>query len=143
MGKTEYDAHIFNNRFKVDLSEDITKVSSIVLQLDKIESTTGNHHEHKVFIPGIGTFGTITFQGAEHKDGVKKIREWVKTAYDGNDARKSVTVELHNQKGETIRTFHLHECFPIAYNTIDMGSQGGRTTISWTLDVRVTRVEMA
>ena len=31
-------------------------------------------------------FGNITFTGAEHTDGVKKIREWIKSAYDGKDA---------------------------------------------------------
>ena len=99
--------------------------------------------EHKTYIPGGATFGSITFQGAEHKDGVKKIRSWVKDAHDGKNARKSLTIELQNQKGEAVRTFHLHECFPTSYSSIDLGSQGGGGTMTWVLEVRVTRVEMA
>src|SRR5947199_9930554 len=98
MGETEADKHIFVNNFKVDLSDDIVKVTSINMTIPKIPTTSGNDVKEKTWRPGRASFGNITFEGAEHTDGVKKIRTWIKAAYDGSDARKDITVEIHNQK---------------------------------------------
>lgn len=143
MAETEHDKHIFVNNFKVDLSEDITKVSAITMRVPKIPATTGLDIKEKAYRPGRPTFGNITFEGAEHVDGVKKIREWVKKAYDGEESRKDITIEIHSQKGETVRTFNLFRCLPVAYSSIDFGSQGGAQTMHWVLEVRVQRIEMA
>lgn len=142
MAETEADKHIFVNNFKCDLSDDLTKISSINMSIPKIQATTGNDIQQKTFRPGRPTFGNITFQGAEHTDGVKKIRQWVKDAYDGKDARKDITVEIHAQDGSTVRTFNLYRCLPVAYSSIDFNSQGGAATMHWVLEVRVQRIEM-
>jgi len=143
MAETEADKHIFVNNFKVDLSEDITKVSSINMTIPKIAATTGNDVAQKTFRPGRPAFGNITFTGAEHVEGVKKIRAWIKDAYDGKDARKDITVEVHSQKGEIVRSFNLMRCLPTAYSSVDFGSQGGVATMNWVVEVRVPRVEIA
>jgi phage tail-like protein len=142
MAETEADKHIFCNNFKCDLSEDLVKISSINMTIPKISTSTGQDTAQKTFRPGRPTFGNITFQGAEHTDGVKKIRTWIKTAYDGGDARKDMTVEIHNQKGEVVRTFNLYRCLPVAYSSIDFNSQGGAATMHWVVEVRVQRIEM-
>jgi len=142
MAETEADKHIFCNNFKVDLSEDIIKVSSINMTIPKIPTTTGADPGQKTFRPGRPAFGNITFEGAEHPDGVKKIRQWIKDAYDGKDARKDITVEVHSQKGEAVRTFNLYRCLPVAYLSIDFNSQGGAATMHWVVEVRVQRIEM-
>jgi phage tail-like protein len=143
MAATEADKHIFVNNFKVDLNDDITKVSSITMSIPKIQATTGNDTQQKTYRPGRATFGNITFTGAEHTDGVKKIREWIKAAYDGKEARKDITVEVHDQQGSTVRSFNLMRCLPVAYSSIDFGSQGGAQTMQWVVEVRVQRVEIA
>jgi phage tail-like protein len=141
----EADEHVFVNNFNVDLSKDIVKVSAITMRIPKIPATTGLHVKERVYRPGRPVFGNITFEGAEHKgaDGTKKIRDWVKTAYDGKDARKDVTVTVKNQKGEDVRTFNLISCLPVSYSSIDLGSQGGPATMHWVLEVRVQQVKMA
>lgn len=142
MAETEHDKHIFVNNFHCDLSDHITRISSITMRVPKIPAHTGNDIEQKAYRPGRPTFGNITFEGAEHVDHVKKIREWVKTAYDGKDARKDITITIKTQKGEDARTFNLMRCLPINYHSIDLGSQGGAATMHWVLEVRVERVEM-
>jgi len=143
MALTDADAHIFNNNFKVDFNEDIVKVSSINMTFPKVATTTGHDIKERTFRPGRPTYGNITFTGAEHKDTVKTVRAWVKDAYDGKPSRKNITVEVHNQKQEIVRSFNLLECLPVSYSSIDFGSQGGGGTMHWVLEVRVQRVEMA
>jgi len=143
MAATDSDKHIFVNNFKIDLNEDIVKVSSINMTCPKIATTTGTDQKERCFRPGRPTFGNITFQGAEHKETVKIIRQWVKDAYDGKSVRKNVTIEIHAQNHEIVRTFHLFECLPVAYSSVDFNSQGGAATMHWVLEVRVQRVEMA
>src|SRR5437588_421979 len=137
MAETEHDKHIFVNNFHVDLSQDITKVSSINMTVPKIPTTTGSDVQQKTHRPGRPTFGNITFTGAEHPQDVSKVKTWVKTAYDGGDARKDITVEVRNQAGDSVRTFNLFRCLPVAFSSIDFGSQGGAQTSHWVLEVRV------
>jgi phage tail-like protein len=146
MAKTEHDEHIFVNNFVVDMGGEqkhIRKVSPITMRIPKIETTTGLD-KWKTWRPGRPNFGNITFEGAEHKgaDGTKIIRDWVKTAYDGKDARKDITITVKNQKGEDVRTFDLVSCLPVAYSSIDLGSQGGAQTMHWVLEVRVQQIRM-
>jgi len=143
MAETEHDKQLFVNKFKVDLNEHIIRVSSINMTVAKAPAGLGVDGKEKCWRPSRPSFGNITFEGAEHKDSVKKIREWVKKAYDGGDARKDITIEVHNQKGEVVRTYNLFRCLPMAYSSIDFQSQGGKTTMHWTLEVRVQRIEMA
>jgi len=143
MAATDADAHIFVNNFKIDLTDDIVKVSSINMTIPKIATTTGSDVKERCFRPGRPTFGNITLQAAEHKETVKIVRGWVKDAYDGKAVRKNITIEIHNQKHEIVRTFHLFECLPVAYSSIDFNSQGGGSTMHWVLEIRVQRVEMA
>jgi phage tail-like protein len=145
MAETEHDKHVFVNNFDCDLSKDITKISAITMRIPKIPAQTGLDVKEKAYRPGRPVFGNITFEGAEHKgdDGTKKIRDWVKTAYDGKDARKDLTITIKSQKGEPVRTFNLISCLPVAYSSIDFGSQGGAQTMHWVLEVRVQQIKMA
>src|SRR5437870_10362151 len=121
MPETEADKQIFANKFKIDLSGHVTKVSSIQMVIPKYSTPTGLDRV-RTFRPGQPQYGTITIEGAEHVEGVKKIRQWMKDAHDGKDSRKDITIEIHNQKGETVRTFNLYRCLPINYNSIDLNS---------------------
>lgn len=141
MAETESDKHIFVNNFKTDLSDDVTKVSAITMRIPKIPTSTGNDHQERTFRPGRATFGNITFECADHKDGTNKLRQWMKDAYDGKEARKDITIEIRNQKGETVRTFNLYRCLPVHFHAIDVGSQGGQGTMHVTIEVRVQRIE--
>jgi len=143
MAMTEADKHIFVNNFKVDLSDDISKVSSVTMSIPKLPSSTGNDVPQKTFRPGRPTFGNITFTGIEHTEGVKKIRQWIKDAYDGKDARKDITIEIHDQQGQTVRSFNLMRTLPVAYSSIDLSSQGGAQMMQWVVEVRVQRIEIA
>ena len=142
MAETEADKTIFVNNFTVDLCEHITKVSSINMTVPKIQATTGNNTRERTYRPGRPTFGNITFEGAEDLQSVKKVKSWVKDAYDGKPSRKNITVEVKGQDQKTVRTFNLMNCLPIAYSSIDFGSQGGAGTMHWVLEVYVQRVEM-
>jgi phage tail-like protein len=144
MAKTEHDEHIFVNNFVVDMGGEqkhIRKVSPITMRIPKIETTTGLD-KWKTWRPGRPNFGNITFEGSELKDD-NTIETWVKEAYDGNEARKDVTIKIRNQKGEDVRVFNLFSVLPVAYSKIDIGSQGGAQTMHWTLEVNVQRIEMA
>jgi phage tail-like protein len=144
MAETEHDKHVFVNNFDCTLSKDITKISAITMRIPKIPAHTGLDVKEKAYRPGRPVFGNITFEGAEHKgaDGTKIIRDWVKTAYDGKEARKDITVTIKNQKGDDVRTFNLMSCLPVAYSSIDLGSQGGAQTMHWVLEVRVQHITM-
>jgi phage tail-like protein len=144
MAKTEHDEHIFVNNFVVDMGGEqkhIRKVSPITMRIPKIETTTGLD-KWKTWRPGRPNFGNITFEGSELKDD-NTVESWVKEAYDGNEARKDITIKVRNQKGEDVRVFNLFSVLPVAYSKIDIGSQGGAQTMHWTLEVNVQRIEMA
>jgi phage tail-like protein len=138
------DEHVFVNNFTSDLSKDLVKISAITMRIPKIPASTGLDVKERTYRPGRPVFGNITFEGAEHKgaDGTKKIRDWVKMAYDGKDARKNISVTVKNQKGDDVRTFDLESCLPVSYSSIDLGSQGGPSTMHWVLEVRVQQVKM-
>jgi phage tail-like protein len=119
----------------------IRKVSPITMRIPKIETTTGLD-KWKTWRPGRPNFGNITFEGSELKDD-NTVESWVKEAYDGNEARKDITIKVRNQKGEDVRVFNLFSVLPVAYSKIDIGSQGGAQTMHWTLEVNVQRIEMA
>lgn len=144
MARTEHDEHIFVNNFVIDMGGEqkhIRKVSSITMRIPKVQTTTGND-KWMTWRPGRPNFGNITFEGSELKDD-NSVESWVKEAYDGNEARKDLTIKVRNQKGEDVRTFNLFATLPVAYNKIDLGSQGGEQTMHWTLEVNVQRIEMA
>jgi phage tail-like protein len=144
MAKTEHDEHIIVNNFVVDMGGEqkhIRKVSPITMRIPKIETTTGLD-KWKTWRPGRPNFGNITFEGSELKDD-NTVESWVKEAYDGNEARKDITIKVRNQKGEDVRVFNLFSVLPVAYSKIDIGSQGGAQTMHWTLEVNVQRIEMA
>jgi len=144
MAATEHDKHVFVNNFECDLSKDITKISAITMRIPKIPAHTGLDVKEKAYRPGRPVFGNITFEGAECKadDGTKKIRDWVKTAYDGKDARKDISITIKDQAGKDVRHFDLISCLPVAYSSIDLGSQGGAQTMHWVVEVRVQQIKM-
>jgi phage tail-like protein len=141
MAETEADKQVFANGFRCDLSEDILRITSITMDLKKMDATMGIH-AYKEYRPSQPTYGTLSFTMAEHKDGSKKLYQWVKDAQDGKDVRKDLTVEILAQNGDTVRTFNLYRVFPIACRTLDLNSQGGSRSLQITIDCRVQRVEM-
>jgi phage tail-like protein len=143
MAGTEHDEHIFVNNFIIDMGGEkkhIRKVSALTLRIPKIEATAGID-KWKAWRPGRPNFGNITFEGSELKTD-NTVEDWVKEAYDGNEARKDITIKVRNQKGEDVRIFNLFACLPVAYSKIDLGSQGGEATMHWVLEVNVDRIEM-
>jgi len=143
MAQTDADAHIFCSNFRTDLHDDVVKVSSINATFPKVQTTTGFNIAERCFRPGRPSYGNITFQGAEHVESVKKMRAWIKDAYDGKPCRKNITIEIRNQKQEVVRTYNLMETLPVAFSSIDFNSQGGHHTMHWICEVRVQQLKMA
>jgi phage tail-like protein len=122
----------------------VISISPIVARFPPVPASDGRHFQYKCVQPGQPQYGNITFEGAEHKDSIGDIKNWVKDVYDGKEIRKDITVECFDQAKDTVRTFNLHDCFPTAFSILDCGADGqSGTVVRWSLEVRVNRIAMA
>lgn len=129
--------------FECDLSPHIVRISPIRAYFPPIENPDGRHYEYVTYMPGAPAWEDVTFDFLAHKDSLKNIEEWVKAAYRGEDARKTITVTVRNQAQEDVRTYDLIDCLPIHYTKVDVGASGsGKSTImKMTLTCKVNRIE--
>ena len=69
---------------------------------------------------------------------------WLKSSLRPNQRleHRDLTLVIGQANGAK-RTFYLADSYPRSYTQIELSSQGGSMTMSWTLEVRVNRVEMA
>jgi phage tail-like protein len=136
---------LFTNQFDVDLCEDITRVSSITARFPKVDCTDSADAKYKTFMPGNPVYGNITFEGNVHSNTFSNIKDWVKATYNGEDVRKTISVNIRkHQTEDAARSFTLHDCYPLSFNYVDTGAGGsGGMVRTWTLEVRVNRTEMA
>jgi phage tail-like protein len=135
---------VYTSYFKTDLSKHCLSISPITARFPKTKASDSRHHDYVRFQPGQPTYGNITFEVIDHDDSRKDIKTWVKTCYDGNDARKDITIELWNQAKDTVRTFNLIDCFPTSLDYLDVGSAGDAGTVGKIrLEVRVNRITMS
>ncbi len=136
-------AKVFTNQFDVDLCEDIRKTSPITVRFPKLD-TRNSDVKYKTFQPGQPAYGDITFEGIPSRDSFPAISAWVRDTYDAEKIRKDVTIELRDYEPKCPRTFNLIDTLPTSFNFIDVGSGGSSGAVrSWTLEVRVNRIEMA
>jgi phage tail-like protein len=137
-------AKCFTSHFKCDLSNHILSISPITARFPPVPASDGRHWQYKVTQPGQPCYGNITFEGAEHKDSIGNIKNWVKEVYDGKEIRKDISIEVYDQAKDTVRTFNLMDTFPTHFSILDCGADGqSGTVIRWTLEVRVNRIQMA
>lgn len=136
---------LFTNQFDCDLCEDITRISSITMRFPKVDCTDSADATYKTYMPGNPSYGNITFEGTCHSGTFPNIKDWVKATYNGEDIRKDITINLRaHQTEDSARGFNLLSCFPTSFNYIDIGAGGSSGAVrSWTLEVRVNRIEMA
>ena len=143
MAFAPWDDHGHNNKFKIDFSPYITKMSELKFTVDRLETTNGGDVAERTFRPGIIRVEQITFEIAEDPDDVKLWRPWIEKCHAGDRAnyRKNFTVEVLNQKGETLRSFNLVDCIPVSIQSITLDAQAGATTKHTVLTIDVNRVE--
>jgi len=143
MANAPWDDHGHNNKFKIDFSPYITKMSPLKITLDRLETTNGADGFERTFRPGIQRVEQITFEIAEDPDDVKAWRPWILQCQQGqrDNYRKNITVDVMNQKGETLRSFNLLDCIPVSINSITLDAQAGATTKHTHLTIDVNRVE--
>jgi len=136
---------IFTNEFDCELSEEVTRISSITMRFPKVPSSDGRNWQYKVYQPGQPVYGNITFEGPVHGDTFGNIGSWVKEVYDGNEIREDITIRIRSQAADSpARTFNLISTFPTHLSCIDIGADGVAGSVQhWTLEVRVNRIEMA
>ena len=145
MGK-ESRLHHFKNQFDCDLSADITKISAITMRFEKCISTHSHDFRYKTYQPGKPVYGNLTFEGICHPKSFKDIQAWVKQCYNGDEdvKRKQITINLRtHQQEKAFRTFNLVDCFPQAFNYVNIEAEGNSGGVMhWTLEVRALRIEM-
>lgn len=134
----------FTNHFDCDLSPHITSISAIRAYFPPVPVQDGRHHDYVAFQPGCPAWENVTFQILAHKDTLPNIESWVKTAYEGKDARKNIQINVRTQGGTVVRTFDLFECLPMHYTKFDLGADasGHGTVHRVTLVVKVNRIEI-
>lgn len=124
--------------FECDLSDHITSISPITCRFEPVDAGDGRNWQYKVYQPGLPQYGNITFEGAEHKDSIGNIKNWVKDVYEGKDSRKDITITVFDQSGDLVRSFNLFDCFPLKFNILNL-ENGRSDVLHWTLEVRVNR----
>lgn len=144
MGK-ESRKKLFTNQFDTDLCEDVTKISAITMRFPKCPATDSGDFKYKTFQPGQPIYGNITFEGVCHDATFDNIRSWVKAAYNGEEIRKDISINLRtHQQDSPARSFNLIACFPVSFNYVDIAGGGDAGAVMhWQLEVRVDRITMA
>jgi len=139
----DQDKHGHNNKFKIDFSPHITKMSPLKISFDRLETTNGGDTGERTFRHGVMRVDQITFEIAEDPDDVKNWKQWIADCQAGNRQayRKHITVEVHNQKGDVLRGFDLIDCIPVSISSILLESQAGTATKHAILTIDVNRVE--
>lgn len=134
----------FTNHFDCDLSPHITSISAIRAYFPPVPVQDGRHHEYVCFQPGAPAWENVTIEFLAHDDSLQTVQDWVKSAYEGKEARKNISVNVRNQGGEVVRTFNLFECLPIHYTKFDLGADGsGNNTVhQLTLVIKINRIEI-
>jgi len=137
-------AKCFTSHFKCDLSEHIVTVSAITARFPALECSDGRHYQYEVFQPGQPTYGNIVFEILDHKDSMPNIKQWVKDVYDGKEVRKDITLEVHDQSKDIVRSFNFCDCFPVSLDYLNCGAAGASGSVGRArLEIRVNRIDMA
>jgi hypothetical protein len=100
----------------------------------------------RLYRPGAPGFAPAVLGGMYGGNAAAELTAWVNVQAAGQDVRKDITIEVRDQRGEAVRTFNLHDCFPIRFEPVSVDVKerpGGASSIQWTLEVRVNRITMA
>lgn len=135
----------FTNHFDCDLSQHIIKISKIRAYFPPVEISDSRNHEYVVYEPGAPGWEDVTFTFMAHQQSLQGVQDWVKTCYNGDSARKTISVNVKNQAQEIVRTYNLIDCLPIHYTKINLGQSGAgnQTVVKMTLTCKVNRIECA
>ncbi|MGH7295547.1 MAG: phage tail protein [Polyangiaceae bacterium] len=131
MADTTHDKYLENGRFKVEITGCNSSKFCMAVAIDpmKVEIkdySSGDHNQFRALKPNAVSFGTATF--TFHVDKTthnKDIYDWLDQTRKGETGsiRKDITVDMCDRKRAVVRSFHLHECFPILHNPGEYGQE--------------------
>jgi phage tail-like protein len=116
-------------------------IEGLMAAFDTRETTTGLDVEYRTYAPGDAHYGRVKVKfPAFHGDPVgAEIMAWMEQART-TGIRKNITVIVKKTNGSPIRTFNLHDCFPVKW---DPGDYSPSSTVAVeTLEIAIQRVEM-
>lgn len=135
----------FTNHFQCDLSDQIVNITKIRAYFPPVEISDGRNKEYVVYEPGAPAWEDVTFTFMGSSKSLQTVQDWVQTAYDGKDCRKTITVTIRNQAQEDVRSYNLIDCLPIHYTKVNIGASGSgqSTVVKLKLKCKVNRIECA
>lgn len=96
----------------------VVAISPLTVRIPLIAAAAGAVSKEKAYRPGAPAVESVTFV-LRQRDGA--VRDWVRMAYDGKDARKDVTVTVRDAKGGVLRDYKLISSEPVSYNRVAYG----------------------
>jgi len=93
-----------------------TEVSGLGLEVEVIEYRDGSDGNVVRKLPGLAKYNNVTLKRGYIGD--TTLSDWINSFASGPDEpdRKDFTINVFDQAGNTIRSFNLSDCFPIAWN---------------------------
>lgn len=91
-----------------------TEVSGLGIEVEAVEYREGSENIVRK-IPGVARVGNVTLKRGYVGDST--LSDWISTATSGpeNLDRKDITINVFDQAADTVRSFNLSDCFPIAW----------------------------
>ncbi len=106
-----------------------TEVTGLDMQIDKIEYREGSQKEmSKLQMPGLHKYSNLTLKRGSMA-GDKEFYDWINTASGGPVQRRSVTIELLNEKGEAVMAWTANNAFPVKVQASDLKADGNEVAI--------------
>jgi phage tail-like protein len=135
----------FTNHFSCDLSDQIVHISKIRAYFPPVEISDGRNTDHVVYEPGAPGWEDVTFTFMGSSKSLQTVQDWVQKAYDGEDCRKTISINIRNQAQEDVRTYNLIDCLPLHYTKVNLGASGSgqATVVKLKLKCKVNRIECA
>ncbi len=96
-------------------SANVQSVTIDPLQVDIREVTTGNDVDYRAYAPGDAHYGKVKIV-SRVLVGQSEAFTWWLDVSRGENVRKSITVTLKDRMGVDVRSYNLHECFPLEYS---------------------------
>lgn len=118
-----------------------SEVSGLDTETQIIEYRHGDNKNHfPIKMPGIKKYGNVTLKRGVFV-GDNKYFDWFKKIQLNTIERKSVTIELLDEKGSTTMKWVLHNAWPTKITSTDLKSDGNEAGID-TLEIAYESVEI-
>lgn len=104
-------------RFVTDLGDAVVTVSTDGMKVGKLAAPSADP-SLKQYRPGAPSIGNVTFGVRRPMPAV--ITAWRATALAGQDARKTINVELRAATGEVLRKYTLQGCQPVSFSGVNV-----------------------